>query len=231
MNILDFILIVIFISCLINGYRKGFFRKLFDLLAFIIGIIIFNFLYPIINSYLIKSNVFKEIKNWVIYDLNLDSFTAKTQEEIVANIQNLELPNIMKNLLIENNNEVFHKIFKVDNVVDYIANFITTIIINFLASIIVIIVTFIIIKILSKTTSIISNIPVLSTFDKISGLVIGGLIGIVIILALCLILVILSIFPQFAFLKSQFNGILTEPIINDNILIKALLNLILGVVK
>ncbi len=201
------------------------------MLGFVIGIIVFNYLYPIINGWLLKSNIFEKVKNWVIYDLKLADFTYKTQEEILSNIEKLDLPKIMKKLLIENNNEVSHKIFGVDNVVDYIGNFITMAIISFLTAIILIICIVIAMKILSITSHILSKIPILGTFDRIAGLLIGALSGIIIISIFSFILVALSILPQFAFLKSQFNGILTEPLINDNILIKLLLNLILGVVS
>ena len=231
MNVLDFILIAIFIACVINGYFKGFFKEIFDIVGFVIGILLFTLIYPIINKWLLQSSFLGKVKNWVIHDLKLSDFIANTQEDIVSGIQNLNIPQIIKNLLIENNNEVFYNMFNTNNIVEYISNFIAIIIIGLINVFIVVIIVSILISILSKSTNFLSKLPVLGKFDKIGGVGLGVLNGLFTIWLIGIVILVLSVFPQLSFLKGQLDGFLTSPLINNNILVKALLNLILGIVS
>ena len=231
MNILDFILIAIFIACVINSYYKGFFKQAFDILGFIIGIAFFAILYPIINNWLLKSTFLSKVKDWVISDLHLAQFVATTQEDIVSGIQNLNAPEIIKELLIKNNNNAFYELFGVDNVVEYIANFVAMIVISLVTVFFVVLVVDIIITILNKTNNIASRLPVLGKLDKIGGIILGIINGLFTLWLLGIIILVLSVFPQLSFLKGQLDGFLTGPLINDNILSKLLLNLILGIIN
>ncbi len=231
MNILDFILIAIFIACIVNGYFKGFFKEIFDIISFIIGLLLFSLIYPMINKWLLQSSFLEKVKTWVIHDLKLADFVVNTQEDIILGIQNLNVPQIIKNLLIENNNEVFYNMFNTNNVVEYIAKFISIIIIGLITIFIVIILVNILITILSKSTKFLSKLPILGKFDKIGGIGLGILNGIFTILIISMIILVLSLFPQLSFLKNQLDGFVTNTLINDNILIKALLKLILGIIN
>lgn len=231
MNILGFVLIVILIACIINGYYKGFFKEVFDILGFVLGLIAFTILYPIVNDWLLQSSFLLKVKDWVMYDLKLAQFTANTQEDIVASIQGLNVPQIIKELLIENNNEVFHKMFNVTSVVDYISNFVAMIIISLITVFLVVLIVIILVTILSKMTNFLSKLPILGKFDKIGGIALGILNGLFTIWFVGIIVLVLSIFPQFSFLKEQLDGVLTEPLINSNTLVKSLLNLILGIIS
>ncbi|WP_250277969.1 CvpA family protein [[Clostridium] colinum] len=231
MHILDFILIAIFIACIINGYYKGLFREIFDIIGFVLGIVIFAIIYPIINNALLKSTFLTKVKDWVVYDLKLGQFVTTTQEDIVAGIQSLNVPNIIKDLLLENNNEVFYNVFGVKNVVDYISTFVGVIVISLITVFVVILIVSILMSILSRTTNFLSKVPVLGKFDKIGGVCFGVLNGIFTIWLVGIIVLVLSVFPPLSFLKGQLDGFLTEPLINNNILVKALLNLILGIIN
>lgn len=231
MNVLDFIVIAIFIVCIFSSYYRGFFKEVFKLIAFILGILFFKMLYPIVNNWLLKSIVFEKFKEWVVYNLNIEKLVVTTQEEIVSLIQSLDIPQIFKELLIKNNNSFYYEMFNVNNAVDYIANFIAIVVISLLTVFLVILIVFILMIILSKKINILSKLPVLGTFDKIGGIVIGIVKGLFIVWVLGIILLVLSIFPQLSFLKEQFDGPLTELLINNNILIKLLLKSILGIVS
>lgn len=231
MNILDFVLIAIFIACVINSYYKGFFKEILGIVSFILSIVFFYILYPIVNNWLLKSIFLKKVKDWVIHDLNLVDFVTTTQEDVIATIQTLNVPQIIKDVLIKNNNEVYYKIFNVNSVVEYIANFIAIIIISLITVFVLIVVVSIVMRIVFKKINILCKLPVLGKFDKIGGIIIGIVKGLFTLWIVCIIILILSIFPQLSFLKDQFDGFLTEPLIRDNILSKLLLKLILGIIS
>lgn len=231
MHILDFVLIAILIACIVNGYFKGFFKAIFDILGFVIGIVLFMAIYPAINKWLLQSSFLPKVKDWVIYDLKLADFISTTQEDVISGIQSLNAPKIIKDLLIDNNNEIFYTIFKVNDPKEYIANFVAMIIISLMTIFLVILIVSIIIAIISRTTNFLSKLPVLGKFDKIGGVALGVINGMFTVWLIGLIVLILSVFPQFSFLKEQLDGFLTYPLINNNFLIKAILNLIIGIIN
>ena len=231
MTILDFVLIAILILCMAIGYFKGLFRQIFNVLSFILGIVLFNVIYPIFNKLMLKSFIFTKVKKWIVYNLNLNDFISSTQESIISKVQDFSIPKIIKDLLIENNNDTFYKIFKVFNPTDYIANFLATIIVSLISVFLVILVVIVIIIILSKTTKLLSKMPISRQVDKIGGLALGTISGLFIIWFLGIIILVLSFFPKFNFLQGQLNGFLTSHLINEEFLLKFILNLILKVIR
>lgn len=213
MNILDCILIAVLIGFMINGYMKGFFKKIFQILGIVFGLILFKILYPIVNKLLLGSFIFEKIKTFVIKNMQLDTFVDNTKQGIVNSIQQLQIPDIIKNMLIQNNN--IDNIFNIENITEYISSFVSNIIINLVTVVLVFLITIICMRILAKTTNFLSRLPVLSFFDRIGGMIVGFIIGAIVVWLLCTIILVLSIFPQFEYLRSHINGVVV-PFFIDN---------------
>lgn len=210
MNILDCVLIAVLIGFMINGYMKGFFKKIFQILGIVFGLILFKILYPIVNKLLLGSFIFEKTKTFVIENMQLNTFVDNTKQGIINSIQQLEIPDIVKNILIQNDN-----IFNTQNITEYISSFVSSIIINLVIVVLVFLLTIVCMRILAKTTNLLSRLPVLSFFDRIGGIIVGFIIGVIVVWLLCTIILVLSIFPQFEYLRNQINGVVV-PLVIDN---------------
>lgn len=210
MNILDCVLIAVLIGFMINGYMKGFFKKIFQILGIVFGLILFKILYPIVNKLLLGSFIFEKTKTFVIENMQLNTFVDNTKQGIINSIQQLEIPDIVKNILIQNDN-----IFNTQNITEYISSFVSSIIINLVTVVLVFLLTIVCMRILAKTTNLLSRLPVLSFFDRIGGIIVGFIIGVIVVWLLCTIILVLSIFPQFEYLRNQINGVVV-PLVIDN---------------
>lgn len=211
MNILDCVLIAVLIGFMINGYMKGFFKKIFQILGIVFGLILFKILYPIMNKWLLGSFIFEKTKEFVIKNMQLNTFVDNTKQGIINSIQQLQIPDIIKNMLIQNDN-----IFNTQNVTGYISNFVSNIIINLVTVVLVFLITIICMRILTKTTNFLSRLPVLSFFDRIGGTIVGFIIGAIVVWLLCVIILVLTIFPQFEYLRNQINGVVVPLFIDNN---------------
>lgn len=158
--------IVVFLFILLFvwfGYKSGFIKSIFGILTYIISIILGILIYPIVSEYLKASPLYGVILN----------FSAKyTSFKIEGN-------SIFNSIIEQAGNQA--------------TNSIAELLLNILSFILVILMCKIILFAISKCLDIISKIPVVSFLNRISGSLIGGLKGIVLLYIISLLLNFLPI--------------------------------------
>ncbi|MDE6181923.1 MAG: CvpA family protein [Eubacteriales bacterium] len=234
MNILDILIILVFIGCLVYGYFKGAFKEIFDILGFVLGIILFRIISPFINNWFLQSSFYEKIKEWIVIDLKFSSLFETVDIDLSnpANIEALNVPNFIKEQLVKfNNAEVFASL-NANNSSDYITGFIATTIVSLISLFFIILLTSIIISIILRFTKVLSKLPVLSKINKIGGVALGVINGILTLWLLGLIVLILVLFPPFSWLKEMLNNsAIASPVFENNYLIDFLMYLISIVLK
>ncbi len=166
MNILDIIFIIIFVLFLIYGYFKGVLGQILDIASIVVTFCAFKILYPFIYSYLSNSMLFLKTKLFFENKINVNNIIqdATTYKEY---IDNLNIPNFLKNMLL---NIDITDVTK-DYIVDFISSFFITVVSFLFLSIII----FIFSHILKITLKIFKNLPIIKTFDKAFGILFSGL--------------------------------------------------------
>lgn len=259
MNILDFILISILIACIYIGYFRGLFKTVIEFLGFLFGIISFYILYPIINNFLFKTKIKdfiidklsftdkgQEISNYIFNKI------TNFAEQSISNSNILSFQQDFESLNNNNtNNEILNNFFKpitdnisslfknIDNNLDNFFNNFTYQISSFIAFIIISIITAIILTILITTINIFLTRLIKSTlksyiinkFDKIGGICIGAISGLLLIYIITIILYIISIFASP--LRAHLDGLLAPIIIKNfnGIVLTYIIKLILDFIK
>lgn len=182
MNVIDLIVIVIIGVFGFLAFRKGFIRACFSFLPMVISLAASYKLNPMLGKYIRSTPLFFNFKDKIFNSLNLNQIIAEktlaTQTEI---INSMNLPQFLKSSLIENNNPVIYNILDVGELQDYIAGFIANICVNIACVVIIFLIVFIISKIILSALDIISKLPVINSFNKISGLMIGFIQGLVVV--------------------------------------------------
>lgn len=232
MNILDIVIILVFVGCLVHGYFKGAFQEIFDILGFVLGIILFRLIQPFVNNWFLKSSFYGKIKNWIVIDLNFANLFESVDIDLTnpANIEVLNVPNVIKEQFLKFNNSEFFSSLKAESSADYITGFISTVIVNLISVFFIIILVSIIVSILVRFTKILSKLPKVAKADKIAGVILGGLNGIFTLWLLGVIVILLVLFPQFAWLKDQLNNsAIASPMFENNYLINLLMYLITNI--
>lgn len=224
MNTLDFIVILIFVFSILGGYRRGFILQAMEIIAFFVGILIFKSMYPYVLEFLTTNDVSQNVVNSILSGINIDSMIRGGQISIVEYINDLEIPNIMKNYMISiADNEVY-----VTNIGDQIRAFFSTIILNIITTILVLITTIIITRVLISIARKLTKISAIEFSNKSLGLLLGGVFGFIRVSLFAGVISILAIFPDFDALREQINGIIISPIIENNasILVKIVIDMI-----
>jgi len=182
MNYIDIAVIVIILGMGFISYWKGFVRACLGLLPAVGAIAGAYFIYPHLSKFLRGSFVYTKIMDSVQSKLGLetilDNSIYSTQSDI---INSLNAPEFLKDALINNNNSVVYDILDVSGIEEYISGYIANISVNILSMVTAFLAFFIIIKLLIRALDVVSDLPVLSFFNKSCGFAVGILKGTVFI--------------------------------------------------
>jgi len=92
-------------------------------------------------------------------------------------INSLPLPESMRTMLYESNTPDMFELLRVNTIEEYISGFFANIVINVISLILVFILALVILHFVGKALRIVDRIPVISTFNRVGGLIAGILIG------------------------------------------------------
>jgi uncharacterized membrane protein required for colicin V production len=181
MSWLFWVLLIFFMIFTIHGYRKGMIRTAISMVMFIIVIVVTSWLSPYVGDF-IRDKTNWEEKIQTECSKAIEKGLEKTVDSSIGTqvqfIDELPLPKGMKDKLIENNNSEVYKQLAVETFADYLAGYIAYGIINGIAFFIAFIITTILIKMILYAVDILTDLPVIGTVNRIGGLLLGGVQGI-----------------------------------------------------
>ena len=122
--ILDLIVMIVIVGSGIIAYRKGFVTAALHFLPMVVGLIATKLLTPTVSQLLRKTPFFDSLSTKISDNLQLDAVVGdaamQTQTEI---INNMKLPDFLKDTLLENNNPVIYNLLDVESLQNYVAGF------------------------------------------------------------------------------------------------------------
>ncbi len=190
MNWVDIAVVVIIVSNIWVAHKRGFVLTFFKFTSSILSLVLTYKLYPVVSSYLRQSTgLFPYLKAAVGGSMQLNE--AANQVTLQAQthfIHNLKMPDIFKTALIANNNPEAYNILGVGNLKEYVAGFIANICINIISMFLVLIIVTIGLRMIISAIDIVSKLPVLNSVNKLAGIAIGFVAGIIHIWILCILL-------------------------------------------
>ena len=194
MNTVSIVIGVAFLICIIAGWARGFFRVLISVAGLIVSIVIAVYAAPALSSYIQKNTEWDDkLAERIAEKLEFSEMGEETSRGIqVALIDQLPLPDIIKDDIMDNNNLETYDILKATGVYDYIAKSISMVIINGAVFIGLLLLCRIVFLVLGRLAKGIDNIPIIGEIDKIGGALLGGLKGIIFIWIFFLILSLTS---------------------------------------
>lgn len=184
MNWLLLIVLGIIILNALLGLRVGLIKIIFSLFSLIIAFMLTVWLSPSVNRILKNNETFYEKVSHKVEEMLFENQEKTTDDNEM--IEELPLPKSIKESLIEN------KAKTEANIKAYIVSHVTDIAINALAFAITFILSFIVLWVISIALNIISKLPILNQLNKITGLAVGGLQGVVVVWILFIVITIFS---------------------------------------
>ncbi|MDD3218771.1 MAG: CvpA family protein [Lachnospiraceae bacterium] len=187
-NWLLIVILIFLVFSILNGFRRGLVRTAFAMVSLILLMILISFLSPHISD-LIKNHTpvyqavedkcsqLVENKMTDYIDENIELGTS----EQMGIIENLPLPESLKNYLSENNNNEVYKLLNVDSFSGYIAAYMANGLINGLSYLLAFLLAEIILKLIVYSLDIMTRLPILHGINRLGGFVLGGVQGMLVV--------------------------------------------------
>lgn len=231
MNWLEIVIVILIIGCMITGYQKGLIKGSVTLVSLVASLVLVSALTPTISKVLQNNTpIYKAIQTNVLKGISPSQEEEKKKlstAEQRESIEKLKLPSTIKESLIENNNNEVYQLLKVDQFYEYTASYIAKIILNIITFIICLILVNIIIKIVFLGLDLISKLPVINGMNRLTGLGLGFLKGILMVWVLFLVL---TMFNKNAFVQELFELInkseLLSFLYSQNVFLRVILNIL-----
>jgi len=205
-NLLDIVAVLAFAFFFFRGANKGFLRMTFSFVSILISLYITRLIYQPVSAFLRDSTpIYELLKTRIISVLGLgeliENYIAQGETAV---LNNLPLPQILLRQLSENNTSAMWMTLGVTTLEEYVGSFLAGLCINIIALILVFVVAITLTNIIAGVLDIISKLPIIRTFDKLGGLLIGALIGLFAVW--CVVTLYLTLFINLSFSDgSTFN--------------------------
>ncbi len=213
--LVDLVIISIIISNAFWGYRRGLINVIFQVLAFIVSLLIMFVLYkPVANTIMNATSLDETLSEAIASNL-----TGTTLED--GNLINAEQSNISTSVVELINSFVTEALNRAESdVVGYVSNQLARMMIYTGTMLLLFIVSRALLVLVRFVAELIGNLPIIKMFNKSGGLIFGVIKGFVIAYAILAILSVLSpIISQFGIISAIHDSTFGSAMYNNNILL------------
>lgn len=198
-NWLSVIAGVYLLGMILYGHHRGFIRLVVSMFAVVLSLTVVRVCLPSVTGFL-KNNTSLET---TISDSMKKSIGLSTSDEASSGsaavpsvqrtvIESLQLPQNIKDALIENNNSEMYQALGVQAFTDYIGSYLADTVLNSIGFVLLFAAVFLASKIVIRWLDLISRLPVLSGINKLAGALLGGLEGLVFVWLVCILITAFS---------------------------------------
>lgn len=211
---LEVITAVYLVGMVLYGHYRGFIKLSVSALALVISLLSVHVARPYVTDWLKNQTpAYESIKQGMEKAIGLDELLSGTDGDASPEkaeerriIEGLELPDQLKQLLIENNNGEVYKMMGVELFRDYIGGYLADTIIKIIAFVLVFLAVFILLHVAVVWLDLIAKLPILSGINKIAGAVLGGAEALIFVWIACLIFTAMSGTDMGAAVMKQINA-------------------------
>ena len=201
MNILTGIIVLVFLLFMIRGYRRGLIKSLASVISLAASVVLVSFVTPYVSQFLQEQTpVYTYVmeKCQESFTVSMDETEEKKETEKTGSqmqkraIEELPIPDMLQNLLIQNNTEKIYRELAVNSFNDYVPKFMANLIMNIISFVLtwVIVASFIWLAVM--TLDVIANLPVIHGINQILGLGLGAVQALALVWIAFLVITIFS---------------------------------------
>ena len=200
MNKLLLVVAAIFIISIIVGYVRGFLKIALSLGITIASILLVGAITPHISGWIQEStsigekvqskltSMFEVPEGMSVEEL---STVEIPREQQISAIEGANLPKMIQEMLLENNDHEVYEALGVTNFIDYIGAYVTKLIADIIAFLVAWVLVTIIARVLMGVIGIIGKIPVIGGVNKLAGAAVGAGIGLIVVWILFILVTLL----------------------------------------
>ena len=182
MNELLLVVIGIFAICILIGINKGLIRIAASLFATLIILVLVTFATPYVKDVLAeKTPLATIVKEKCVEKLNLEAVDTSIREGQIAVIEQADLPQVFKDLLLANNNDEVYESLGVSNFGEYVGSYLADLVLNIVAFLATFIVVTLIVRVGLYILGIIGDLPLIGGLNRLAGGAVGIVMGVIVV--------------------------------------------------
>ena len=227
MNWLFWVVLAFIAYHIIDGLRRGFIRKVVSAVSLVITLVLVTYLTPQITTFIQDNTSLHENLQEKCSNLFLnEEYNEDVKTDQVLMIENMDLPENIKEMLLENNNTESYDVLAVSGFHDYIGAYLANMIINALAYLLSFLIVWTAIRAVLLALDVVTKLPILHGINRLAGGALGLVYGIVLVWIAFLLVTILCNGD----LGRQFFGLISENpfllfLYNQNVIAKIVFGL------
>ena len=187
------VLALIAAAC-IMGFRKGFVKEIVSVFFMLISFLLVWAVNPYVNTFVKEyTPVYDTIQDkcQTLVSEQIGNKKTLDKEEQNQVMENMELPDLLKNALVENNTAETYRYLAVSTFTEYISDSLDVMAVNGISFLISFVLSAAVIKLLGFILNVLTKLPVINGINKIAGAAVGGIKCIIFIWIAFLVLTLL----------------------------------------
>ena len=187
------VLALIAAAC-IMGFRKGFVKEIVSVFFMLISFLLVWAVNPYVNTFVKEyTPVYDTIQDkcQTLVSEQIGNKKTLDKEEQNQVMENMELPDLLKNALVENDTAETYRYLAVSTFTEYISDSLAVMAVNGISFLISFVLSAAVIKLLGFILNVLTKLPVINGINKIAGAAVGGIKCIIFIWIAFLVLTLL----------------------------------------
>lgn len=198
---------IFLIGMMLYGHYRGFLRQCVSLGALLLTIIVVKVGAPYTTAFIRENPAIRENAAQMILEAAGWEAPHPEQAELPVvqriAIEQMKLPQSVKDILLENNNSEIYQMLGVQEFAEYVSTYLADMLIQAVCSAVLFIAAFLLIHILIKWLDLVSRLPIISGLNHIAGAVVGLTQGLLLLWIGGLLVSLFSTSPVGQMLEAQ----------------------------
>lgn len=167
----------VLVGMMLYGHYRGLLRQCVSLGALVLTIITVKVATPYVTDFVKANPVIRE--NAAHFIMEVSGWQPPEESESILPaaqrmaIEELKLPQSVKDVLLENNNSEFYRLLGVDQFGEYISTCLSDMLINTLGSVLVFAASYIVIHLVIRWLNLLSRLPIICGLNQMAGGIVG----------------------------------------------------------
>lgn len=175
-----------------DGFRKGFIRKAVSAVSLILTLVLVTCLTPYITNFIqnhtpVYDNLQKKCSE-MFFD---ESYSEDVKTDQVLMIENMSLPENIKEILLENNNLEAYASLGVSKFQEYIGAYLANLILNAMSYLITFLIVWVVLRVIMLALDLVAKLPLLRGVNQLAGGAMGLFSGVMLVWVAFLLVTIL----------------------------------------
>lgn len=203
------------LGMVLYGHWRGLIRLAVSMLALVITLVVVRVAMPYATDFIRQNTPVHEwLVEWaqsaftekVMQEDPLERFVTETPSAQRQFIEGMELPEEIKELLIENNNDEVYELLGVSAFAEYIGNYLAGLILNMIGFLVLFLVVYVAPRLLAGALDLVARLPIISGMNQLAGALLGGIEGLIYVWLFFLLATLFSKTAWSAQVMAQIRG-------------------------